>query len=79
MTHIDRGEIARHWLAGESGCGSLIVGLRNQLALLRSGELLQVTAHSVGARADLPAWCRVTGHSLVAADHPVYVLRKNGD
>lgn len=79
MTGVQTPEIARHWLAGESGCGSLILGLKKQLGQVRPGELLQVTAANAGARADLPAWCRVTGHSLVIADHPVYVLRKKGN
>jgi TusA-related sulfurtransferase len=55
------------------------VGLKEQLGQIHSGELLQVTALNSGARADLPAWCRVTGHALVSADHPTYVLRKKGD
>ena len=25
------------------------------------------------------AWCRLTGHTLVAADHPVYVIRRKND
>lgn len=78
MAGIDTLNIAKHWLAGESGCGSLIVGLKTQLGQIRSGELLQITALNAGARVDLPAWCRVTGHSLVSADHPNYVLRKKG-
>ena len=72
-------KIAKHWRAGETGCGSLIMGLRKQLDQIRSGELLRVTALSAGARVDLPAWCRVTGHALISADHPVYVLRKKDD
>jgi tRNA 2-thiouridine synthesizing protein A len=68
-----------YWNAGDAGCGSLIVGLKRQLDGLGAGELLEVTANSAGAPADLPAWCRVTGHLLVEAKHPVYVLRKKGD
>ena len=65
-----------YWNAGDAGCGSLIAGLKRQLDGLRAGQLLEVTAKSAGAPADLPAWCRVTGHTLVEANHPVYVLRK---
>lgn len=68
-----------HWDAGESGCGALIVGLKSRLDGIPGGHLLRITAHSKGARVDLPAWCRITGHTLVEADHPVYVLRKKGD
>ena len=65
------------WDAGESGCGQLIVGLRRQLELLHSGASLEVTARDAGAPTDLPAWCRMTGHTLVSAMHPVYVIQKN--
>jgi hypothetical protein len=27
----------------------------------------------------LPAWCRMTGHILVSADHPVYVIQRKTD
>ena len=73
MSEIESRKIVMHWRAGESGCGSLIVGLKKQLGQIHSGELLQVTALNSGARVDLPAWCRVTGHALVSADHnPTY-------
>ena len=68
-----------HWDAGEAGCGALIVGLKRQLEGVAAGQLLRMTARSAGARIDLPAWCRMTGHTLVEADHPVYVLRKKAD
>jgi tRNA 2-thiouridine synthesizing protein A len=69
----------KRWDAGESGCGQLAVGLRRQLALLGCGDSLKVVARNAGAPADLPAWCRITGHTLVSAAHPVYVIQKNGD
>ena len=69
----------RYWNAGDSGCGSLIVGLKRQFDRIGPGELLHVTASNAGAPADLPSWCRVTGHLLVEADHPTYVLRKKDD
>ena len=64
------------WDAGETGCGQLIVGLRNRIESLPPGALLEVIARDAGAPADLPAWCRMTGHTLVSAAHPVYVLQK---
>ena len=69
----------KYWNAQDAGCGSLIVGLKRQIGQLEAGDLLHITAHNEGAPADLPAWCRVTGHALVTAEHPVYVLRKNGE
>jgi len=79
MSSIEPNKIAKYWWAGEAGCGSLIVGVKKQIGQIRHGELLQVTALSAGASVDLSAWCRVTGHALVSADHPIYVLRKKGD
>jgi tRNA 2-thiouridine synthesizing protein A len=64
------------WDAGETGCGQLIVGLRRQLERLDPGSLLKVIARDAGAPADLPAWCRITGYTLVSASHPVYVIQK---
>jgi tRNA 2-thiouridine synthesizing protein A len=69
----------RHWDAGESGCGALIAGLKRQIEQVASGQLLGVTAHSVGAPVDLPAWCRLTGHELIKSNHPNYLLRRKQD
>lgn len=68
--------ITRHWDAENAGCGELVVGLRRQLGQLRGGELLRVVSRGAGTPVDLPAWCRLTGHSLVATAHPVYIIRK---
>jgi tRNA 2-thiouridine synthesizing protein A len=67
---------ARTWDAGETGCGQLIVGLGCQLGLLQCGESLRLVARDAGAPSDLAAWCRMTGHRLVFAEHPVYVIQK---
>ena len=66
------------WDAGETGCGQLIVGLRRQLEPLDIGASLEIIARDAGAPVDLPAWCRMTGYTLVFAAHPVYVIQKNG-
>jgi len=71
--------IARHWEAGESGCGVLIAGIKREIGCVAAGELLRIVALDAGAPADLPAWCRMTGHTLVVAAHPTYVVRKKGE
>ena len=76
MEHTYTVHTAKRWDAGEGSCGLLIVGLRRQLAPLRPGESLEVVARSAGALHDLEAWCRITGHSLVSAAHPSYVVQK---
>ncbi|MGD2168016.1 MAG: sulfurtransferase TusA family protein [Gammaproteobacteria bacterium] len=78
MTDDQAFDIARTWQAGETGCGQLIAGLKREIERVATGELLEVTALDVGAQADIPAWCRMTGHRLIAANHPTFVLQRKG-
>jgi tRNA 2-thiouridine synthesizing protein A len=71
--------MVERWDAGEMGCGQLVFELRTRLSQMNPGEKLELTARSPGAPVDLPAWCRMTGHTLVAADHPVYVIERRKD
>jgi tRNA 2-thiouridine synthesizing protein A len=64
------------WDAGDLGCGDLVLELRLRMEALRPGQLLQLTASDPGARADIPAWCRMTGHTLIVEQHPVYQIRR---
>jgi tRNA 2-thiouridine synthesizing protein A len=68
-----------YWNAGDAGCGSLAVGLKRQMDTIGPGGVLEVMARNEGAPADIPSWCRVTGHELLEANHPIYVLRKRTD
>ena len=61
------------------GCGQLVFELRRRMNELEPGQTLEVIAHSSGAPTDLPAWCRMTGHELVSAEHPQYVIRRRAD
>jgi tRNA 2-thiouridine synthesizing protein A len=64
------------WDAGDLGCGDLVLELRLRMEAMRPGQLLRLTATDPGARADIPAWCRMTGHTLVTEEHPVYQIRR---
>ena len=64
------------WDAGDLGCGELVLELRMRLGAMRSGQVLRLTARDLGAPQDLPAWCRMTGHTLVSQQHPVYLIRR---
>lgn len=65
------------WDAGELGCGELIVKLKLLLRDdLAPGGLLRLTATDAGVREDLPSWCRLTGHPLIHAEHPQYVIQR---
>jgi tRNA 2-thiouridine synthesizing protein A len=46
---------------------------------LRPGDELEIIVRDPGAPTDLPAWCRMTGHILISADHPVYVIQRKAD
>ena len=73
-SHVDA-----HWEAGAMGCGELVLELRVRLLALPPGAVLHVTAEDPGAVEDMPAWCRMTGHRLLAARHPDYwIQRKEG-
>jgi tRNA 2-thiouridine synthesizing protein A len=67
------------WDAGDMGCGELVLGLRTRLKALRSGQVLRLIAHDPGAIEDLPAWCRLTGHHLIHAEHPMYCIQRKED
>jgi tRNA 2-thiouridine synthesizing protein A len=59
-------------------CGELVLALRVRLAALPPGAELRVRATDPAAPEDIPAWCRLTGHPLVSADHPTYLIRRKG-
>lgn len=64
------------WDAGEMGCGELVLELRLRLAELAPGAILEVEARDPGAREDLPAWCRMTGNTLLDARPPFYRIQR---
>jgi tRNA 2-thiouridine synthesizing protein A len=64
------------WNAGDLGCGELVLELRHRLQAMRPGQVLRLEARDPGAPADIPAWCRLTGHILVAEAHPVYLIQR---
>ena len=64
------------WDAGDLACGDLVLQLRLRMEAMPPGHVLRLVALDSGAPEDLPAWCRLTGHALLAADHPVYLIRR---
>jgi tRNA 2-thiouridine synthesizing protein A len=78
----DKGEslsAAAEWDAGDMGCGELVMALRLRMQGLPAGTVIRVTATDPAAPEDLPAWCRLCGHTLVAMNHPQYWIRRKGD
>jgi NifU-like protein involved in Fe-S cluster formation/TusA-related sulfurtransferase len=68
------------WDAGDLGCGELVLELRGRLAAV-PGRVLRVIALDPGAPEDIPAWCRLTGHALIAQDEATssYWIRARGE
>ena len=68
--------VDREWDAGELGCGELVLALRGRMLAMAPGQVLRLVALDPGAAADIPAWCRLTGHALLDHHHPVYLIRR---
>jgi uncharacterized OsmC-like protein/TusA-related sulfurtransferase len=70
---------------GDLDCGSgLLLIIRSALQPLPPGGVLEVRSRESSVKEDLPAWCRMVGHALLAtAEEPEratsYFLRKKGD
>jgi len=61
--------------AGDMGCGELVFLLAMRMRTLGPGKLLELVATDLGAPHDIPAWCRMTGHALLSASPPRYLIR----
>lgn len=73
---VDDRPPAVHWDAGPLACGDLVMELRLRMRDLPPGAVIQITALDPAAPEDLPAWCRLTGHRLTMAEHPVYRIKR---
>lgn len=71
-------EADAEWDAGAMSCGDLVLELRNRLRALEPSTVLRVRAEDPAAPIDLPAWCGLTGHTMLCAQHPDYwILRRD--
>jgi len=57
----------QEWNAGDLACGELVLELRRRVRAA-PGQVFKIIALDPGAPADLPAWCAMTGHQLIAQD-----------
>lgn len=52
---------------GDLDCGSgLLLIIRNAMDPLPSGGVLEVRSREISVKEDLPAWCRLVGHDMLA-------------
>ena len=56
--------VADEWDAGDMGCGEILILLRTRMRNFGPGEVIKLTTRDLGAREDLPAWCRLTETKL---------------
>lgn len=68
---------------GDQTCATLIRSVQRAIRPLEAGAVLAVNSLDPSARLDLPAWCRMTGHSYLGnEDHETYTihyLQKRGN
>ena len=51
--------------ARNSLCPMPVIKTQNKVAELQAGDTLQVTCTDPGALNDIPAWCRINGHTII--------------
>jgi tRNA 2-thiouridine synthesizing protein A len=61
---------------GDLGCGYLLVDLKLFFDPLPSGRLVRLRWLSEAAPVEIPSWCWLTGHALLQAAHPYYLIRR---
>jgi tRNA 2-thiouridine synthesizing protein A len=79
VTYRSRHSADAFYDAGDKGCGD--GPLDDIAALIRAmapGQTLEIRATEPSVTVDLPAWCRLTGHSLVLHEDDRYLVRRKG-
>jgi uncharacterized OsmC-like protein/TusA-related sulfurtransferase len=70
---------------GDLDCGSgLLLIIRKAMEPVAAGAVLEVRSRERSVREDLPAWCRLVGHTMVTTqdapgDYVYYFVRKKAD
>jgi TusA-related sulfurtransferase len=70
-------------MAPGMACANLTPGIKQAISGMQAKEVLKVYSDDPAAREGVPAWCRLTGHSLIAADEIsdtetlFYIQKKN--
>ncbi len=56
-------------------CAALTPAIKEKLKPLNSGQVLEVRVDDPAAEGDIAAWCRLSGHQLLAVVHEGPMLR----
>lgn len=51
--------------ARNSLCPMPVIKTQNKVAELQAGDTLEVTCTDPGVLNDIPAWCRINGHTII--------------
>lgn len=49
-------------------CPLPVIRTQDKVATLNAGDRLTVTCTDPGALSDIPAWCRINGHTLIKSE-----------
>ena len=49
-------------------CPMPVIRTQDRVATLSEGDLLEVTCTDPGVKNDIPAWCRINGHEVIAIE-----------
>ncbi|MDR9437427.1 MAG: sulfurtransferase TusA family protein [Thiohalophilus sp.] len=63
-------------------CPMPVIRVQDAIAALTPGEVLEVTCTDPGALNDVPAWCRINGHRILATvqqDEEIVIRIEVGD
>jgi tRNA 2-thiouridine synthesizing protein A len=62
-------------------CPMPVIKTQNKIAELEPGDTLEVTCTDPGALNDIPAWCRINGHTITSSreqdDEVIIVIQVN--
>jgi hypothetical protein len=65
--------------AMDLGCGQLLLDFRMHIRPFPEGARVVLATRDIASPMEIPAWCRLTGHCLVAQAHPYYLIEKRGN
>jgi TusA-related sulfurtransferase len=58
-------------------CPRPIIEIARRIGDVSVGTVMELLADDPAASADLAAWCRMRGQTLVASDPPRFLVRRN--
>ena len=64
-------------------CPMPVIKLQNCIGLQAAGARVEITCTDPGALNDIPAWCRINGHSIISSlerdDEYIILVEKGAD